>query len=103
MTPETAMYVRDLMKYGGALLVALGYMNAPAGAALAGLSDLVVPLLIALSGVLTAALATIWAWKAKQAVSPEAQTIAGRVEVHPTAQPILPPGPLDEQAKDAHL
>lgn len=102
-TPETAMYIRDAMKYGGALLVAVGAFTAKQDAAVAGLTDLIVPFMEAVFGIGFAIFATVWAHLSKKATSAEAQVIAGRVEAHPTAQPIAPPGPLDEKVKDAHL
>lgn len=103
LAPETAMYIRDAMKYAGALLVAMGYMTAPDATTAAALSELALPLIQAIGGLVMAAVASVWAYKAKKAASPEAQVIAGRVEVHPTAEPILPPSPLDEKVKEAHL
>jgi hypothetical protein len=102
-SPETAMYIRDTMKYGGALLVALGYMTGKDATAASSLIELVIPLLEAIGGLILAGFATFWAWKAKRAVSHEAQIIAGRVEANPFTQPIAPPSPLDEKVKDAHL
>jgi hypothetical protein len=103
LTPEISMYIRDTYKYTAALLVAVGALSAK-GAIIAGsLTDLVVPLLTSLLGLGLAIYATVKARNAKKATSVEAQIIAGRVEVNPNTKPILPAGPLDDKAKDAHL
>jgi hypothetical protein len=90
LSPEIAMYIRDAMKYGGALLVALGYITTKDADAATAMSELAIPLVEALGGLAMAAIATVWAHLAKKPASNEAQVIAGRVAADPVAEPIAP-------------
>ena len=89
LTPELLGAFRILLMTAGSFAVGKGWVDENTLAMIVG-------------AVITLGTA-VFSMYAKRATSKEAQMIAGRVEAHPTAQPIVPPGSLDEKAKDAHL
>ena len=76
MTPEILGQVRTLLAAIGGSIVAKGYFDAAVMEALVGLLVLAIP--------------AVWSWWSKRPTSTEARQTAGRVEAHPTAEPIPP-------------
>lgn len=89
LTPELLGAIRILLMTAGGFAVGKGWVDE-------NTLGMIVGALVTLG---TAA----FSMYAKRASSKEAQMIAGRVQADPVAQPIPPAGPLDAQAKDAHL
>ncbi len=89
LTPEILGALRILLMSAGSFAVGKGWVDE-------NTLGMIVGALVTLG---TAAVSMY----AKRASSREAQIIAGRVEAHPTAQPIVPPSPLDEIVKEKNL
>jgi hypothetical protein len=89
LTPELLGALRLFLVAVGGIAVGKGWVTAD-------------NLTIIVGAVITLA-PSVWAMLAKRSTSKEAQIIAGRVEVNPNTQPIIPPAAIDKIVEEKKL
>jgi hypothetical protein len=92
LTPELLSAIRSLLIGLGGFGVGAGWFTS---ADLGKVSDAVVTIVV--FGV------AVWGVWAKRPQSTEARMIAGKVEVNPNTQPIVPPSPADKIVEEKKL